>query len=134
MTLIADVFSKLRSRKTVVREISKKSQLWTPFEKQPGKQAQNWSIWRQLNRKKTLLVIWKMFGLFLNIFTPSHKFSLLNRDKSTQAIQMQLSKNKKLFLIFYFILKMCLKFWTLWTKHDPHSWCISEITDSKKRC
>ena len=42
--------------------------------------------------KKSLLVICKIFGLFVNTLTLSHKFSLLNRDKLTQQIQLQLSK------------------------------------------
>ena len=54
-----------------------------------------WSMWRQLNWKKSLLVICKIFGLFLNTLTVDHNFCLLNRDKSTHPIQMQLSKKEK---------------------------------------
>ena len=42
--------------------------------------------------KKSLLVISKILSLSVNTLTADHKFSLLNRDKLTQAIQMQLSK------------------------------------------
>ena len=38
---------------------------------------------------------------FREHFVAGHKFSLLNRDKLTQPIQMQLSKKKKAFSIFF---------------------------------
>ena len=47
--------------------------------------------------KKCLLVICKIFWLFVNTLTTGHKFSLLNRDKLTQPIQMQLSKKQNAF-------------------------------------
>ena len=100
--------------------MSKKSCFWRLFDKQHGGGAQTlfkseshhiwniyWSMWRQLNWKKFLLVISKMFGLFLNTLTAGHKFSLLNTDKLTQPIQMQLSKKKKLLLKFF------LHFWNV---------------------
>ena len=40
MTLIGDVFLKLRTPKNVVRSMSKKSRFRRPFEKQHGKLAQ----------------------------------------------------------------------------------------------
>ena len=40
MTLIADIFWKLRTQKTVVRLMYKKSRFWRSFEKQHRKQAQ----------------------------------------------------------------------------------------------
>ena len=45
--------------------------------------------------KKSLLVICKILGLFLNTLTTDDKYSLLNRDNLTQEIQMQLSKKQK---------------------------------------
>ena len=56
---------------------------------------------KQLSAKKALLVICKILQLFVNILTASHKFSLLNRDKLTQPIQMQLSKKEKVFSEFF---------------------------------
>ena len=143
----ANIWNTLKKRGLSQLMYFRNSRSLSPFKKLHGKRAQTLfksepkhiyqihsSMWRQLNWKNSLLVICKIFELFVNTWTAGHKFSLLNRDKSTQAIQMQLSKNKKLFLIFYFILKMCLKFWTLSRKDAPKSWCISEITDSEKRC
>ena len=128
--------------------MSKKSRFWRAYEKQHGKRAQTlfksepqhlwhiyWSMWRQLNWKKSVLVICKIFWLFANGFTAGHKFSLLNREKLKQPIQMELSKKKKSFLSFLrCISEMWMKFWTLSKKDDPHSWCISDVTDSEKCC
>ena len=52
---------------------------------------------RQLSWKKSLLVIWKILELLVKTLTADHKFSLLNRDKLTRPIQMQLCKSKKTF-------------------------------------
>ena len=46
---------------------------------------------------------------------------------------MQLSKKQKHFYDFFFIFKIYFKFWTFFKKEEPHSWCITEITDSEKR-
>ena len=42
-------------------------------------------------------------------------------------------KNKRFFLIFFFIFRICIKFRTFSKKDDVHSLCISEITDHEKR-
>ena len=42
------------------------------------------------------------------------------------------AKNKKFFLIFFFIFRICIKFKTFSKKDDAHSLCISEITDHEK--
>ena len=50
----------------------------------------------------------KMFELFVNTLTAAHKFSVVNREKLTQPIQMQLSmKKKKSFLEIF------LNFWNV---------------------
>ena len=41
MTLISDLFAKLRTPKNVVRYLSKKSRFKGPFDKQHGKRVQN---------------------------------------------------------------------------------------------
>ena len=119
IALIADLFSELCTRKTVVRWMSKKSCFWRPFQKQHGKQVRTlmkselqhfqhiyWSMWRQFSWEKFLLVIWKMFGLFVNTLTAGHKFSLLNKDRLMKPIQMQLSKKQKAFSkVFFAFLK-----------------------------
>ena len=42
-------------------------------------------------------------------------------------------KNKRFFLIFLYIFRMCIKFQTFAKKDDGHSLCISEINDHEKR-
>ena len=42
-------------------------------------------------------------------------------------------KNNKSFLIFSSISEIYIKFWIFLKKGDPHSLCISEITDCKRR-
>ena len=65
--------------------------------------------------KKSLLVIHKILRLFLNTLTNDDKHYLLNGDKLTQPIQMQLSKKQKTFSeIFFEFLKSVLNF-----KHVP---------------
>ena len=113
ITLIAEVFPKLRTSKNLVRSISKKSRFKGSFGKEHGKRAQTmlkfewkhlyhiyWSLWRQLTWEKSLLVICKVSRLFPNTLSPNGKYSLLNRDNLTQAIQMQLSQKKKTFSNF----------------------------------
>ena len=59
-------------------------------------------------------------------------YSLLNRDNLRQHIQMQSSQKQKRFFQYPFsFLKSTLRFKCFQQKDDPHSWCISEITDSE---
>ena len=41
----------------------------------------------------SLLVIYKILGVFVNTLTLDDKYSLLNSENLRQTIQMQLSKN-----------------------------------------
>ena len=146
MTLIAEVFPKLRSPKNKVRSISIKSRFKGSFKKQHGKRAQTllkfawqnlyhiyWSLWRQLTFKKFLLVICKISRLFPNTLSADGKYSLLNRDNLTQPIQMEVSRKQKNFSDFFTaILKPNLNFEHFLEKGDPHYWCISKITDTEK--
>ena len=79
MTLIPNVFPKIRTPKNVLRSMSKKSRFRRPFEKQDAKRFQtllksegqhlqhiSLSLWRQLTYKKSLLVIEKFLILFVN--------------------------------------------------------------------
>ena len=51
--------------------------------------------------KKSLWVIYKILGLFVNPLTVDDKYSLLNRRNLFEHFQMQLSKKqKKIFGIF----------------------------------
>ena len=145
MTLIPDVFPKLRTQKNLVRSISKKSRFKWSFGKEHGKRAQTllkfeskhlyhiyWSLWRQLTCEKTLLVICKVSRLFPNTLSPNGKYSLLNRDNLTQAIQMQLSQKQKTFSNFIAaFLKSSLNFEHCQKKDDSHSWCISKLHTHK---
>ena len=112
MTVIADVFPKLRTQKNLLRSMPKKYGF--SFKKQHGKCAQTllkcqgqllyhiyWSLLRQLSYKKSLLVICKISRLFPNTLSADGKYSLLNRDNLTQPIQMQVSRKQKTFSEFF---------------------------------
>ena len=49
--------------------------------------------------KKSLLVICKILGLFVNILNADHLYFLLNRENLRQPIQMQISQIQKIFPI-----------------------------------
>ena len=76
-----------------------------------------------IEKEISLLCIWEILRLFVNTLTADDKYSLLKRDKLTQAIQMQLSKKKNTFSEIIFNFEQFLK------KDDPQSLCISEIAD-----
>ena len=147
MTLIAEVFPKLRTPKNKVRSMSIKSRFKGSFKKQHGKCAQTlfkfawqnlyhiyWLLWRQLTFKKFLLVICKISRLFPNTLSADGKYSLLNRDNLTQPIHMQLSRKQKTFSEFFCaFLKSSLNFEHFQKKDDSHSWAISKITESEKQ-
>ena len=117
------------------------------FEKQHGKGAQTllkferqhlyhiyWSMWTQLIYKRSLLVIWKIFGLFSNTLSADGKYSLLHTDNLTQLIQMNVYRREKSFSeIFRTFLKSSLNLEHFQKEDDPHSQCISEIIDSEER-
>ena len=92
----------------------KKSNLEGSFGKQHGKPAQTllkfawqhlyhiyWLLSRQLTCKRSLLVICKISRLFSNTLNAQGKYSLLNKDKLTQPIQMQVSRKEKTFSEFF---------------------------------
>ena len=148
MTLMADVFPILVTRKNVVRSMSKKSPFKGSFGKQHGKGPQTlwkfawqylshiyWSLWKQLTCKKSLLVICNNSRLFPNTLSGVGKYSLFNRDNLTQPIEMQISRKQKNFSHFFAsFLKPSLNFEHFFKKGDPHCWFISEVTDPEKPC
>ena len=74
-----------------------------------------------------------MLRLFANKLTPDDKYSLLNRDKVKEPIQILLSEKQKSFSQFFSsFLKSTLNFQHFRKKDHTHSRCISEITDSVK--
>ena len=145
MILITDVFPKLRTPKSLVKQISKKSPFRGPLRNQHvrGRKLKSephhlyhiyWSLWTQLSWKKCLLVICKDLRIFLNILTGDDKYFLVNRDNLRQPIQMQLSQKQKTsseFVSVFF--KFIIKFEHFRIEENPHRSCISEITDSEKR-
>ena len=93
-----------------------------------------WSLWRQIGLKKSLWVIWKVLGLFVNPFTADDKDSLLNRGSLLQHFQIQLYQKQKNFSEFFFVLsKFTFNFKHFSKTDEPHSGCICEFTDSAKR-
>ena len=113
INLITDVLPKLRTPKKEYKQISKKFTFRGLFEKQHVKGDQtlckserhhlyhiHWSLWRQLSRKKSLLVIWKVLRMFVNILTANDKYFLRNKENLRQPIQMQLSLKDRTFSQF----------------------------------
>ena len=77
---------------------------------------------RQLNCKKSLLVICKILRLFVNTFSAVDKYSLPNREYLTQPIQIQFSEKQKTFPGFFSSFsKSTLNFEHFQKKDDPHS-------------
>ena len=146
MTLIAEAFPKLQTLKHMVTSISKTSRFNGSFGKQYGKRAQTllkfawqylyhiyWWLWRQLTRKKSAFVTCEISGLLPNTLRAKSRYSLLNSVNLTQPFQKQLSPKQKIFSHFLAaFLKSSLNFEYFLKKDDPHSWCISEITDPEK--
>ena len=120
--------------------MSKKSRFKGCFDQQYGKRAQGlwksasqhlyhiqWSLARKFISKKSLLLTCKILGLLFNTFATDEKYPVLKKYNLTILIQMQLyHKQKKFFSAF---LKSRLNFKHFDRKDDPHSFCISKITD-----
>ena len=71
-------------------------------------------------------------GLLVKKLAADDKYPVLNRDNLTIPIQMQLSQKKKTFSQFFAaFLKSRLNFEYFEKKDYPHSFCISEITNSE---
>ena len=113
MTLITFLFLRLRPAKNLVRYMSKKSRFRLPFQKEHGKRVYTlfkferqhlyhiyWSTRRSFSCKKSLLVIWESWRLFLNTMIAVGKCSLRNRDNLMQPIHMQLSQKLGTFCSF----------------------------------
>ena len=58
-------------------------------------------MWTQLSGKKSLLVICKILGVFVNTMSVDDKYSVLNRGSLLQHFQMQLSQKSKIFSQFF---------------------------------
>ena len=114
ITLISDLFLRLRSPKNVVRWTCKNFCFKLAFQKEHGKWVSGplksqwqhlyyiyWSIGRQLSCKKSVLVISKILRLFVNTLSAVDKYSLSKTDLLKQPIQMQISQKQKLFVKFF---------------------------------
>ena len=78
--------------------------------------------------KKSVLVIHKILGLFVNILTADDKHYLHNRDNLTQPIQIPLCIKQKNFSEFFLaFLKSILNF-----KHLPKKRWLSELMYFRK--
>ena len=66
--------------------------------------------------------------------TANDKYSLNSKDKGMQKFQMHLSQKEKNFSEFFSsFFESALNFEHFQKKDDPHSLCISEITDHERR-
>ena len=84
--------------------------------------------------QKSLLDAWKFFRPFLNTLTANDTYSLNSRDKWMQKFQMHLSQKQNIFSRFFVaFFESALNFELFEKKNDPHSLCISEITDHERR-
>ena len=83
--------------------------------------------------QKALLDSWKFFRPFVNTLTANDTYSLNSKDKWMQTIQMHLSQKEKNFSEFFSpSFESALNFEHFPKKDDPHSFCISEITDHER--
>ena len=72
--------------------------------------------------KKSLLLIHKILGRFVNTLAVNEKQYLINRDNLIKPIQIQLSQKQKILSQFFFaFLKSILNFQHLPKKDDNHS-------------
>ena len=93
----------------------------------------NWSLGTKFCSKKSILLTCQILRLLVSTLATDENYPLLNRENLTIPIQMQLShKNKKTFYQFSAsFLKSRLNFESFEKEDQPHSFCISEITDSE---
>ena len=84
--------------------------------------------------QKFLLDTWKFLRPFLNTLTADDTYSLNSKDKWMQKFQMHLpQKENNFFQFFSPFFESALNFEHFQKKDDPHSLCISEITDHERR-
>ena len=125
--------------------MSKKSRFRGCFDKQYGKRAQallksasqhlyhiHRSLPRKLSWKKSLLLTCQILGLLVNTLAADEKYPVLNRNNLTILIQIQLSQKQKDFSeLFAEVFESKLNFEHFEKKDDPHSFSISQTTDSE---
>ena len=88
------------------------------------------TIPKEIELEKSLLLTCQILELLVNTLAADEKYLVLHRNNLTVPIQIQLSKKqKKISKFFAAFLKSKLDFEHFETKDDPHSFCISEITE-----
>ena len=80
----------------------------------------------------SLLVIFEILGLFVNISTAHHNYYFCNKENLHQSIQMILSKQKTLSELFASFLKPTSSFEHYEEKDDSHSLSFSKITECER--
>ena len=127
--------------------MAKKPRFRTPFASQNVKESQTLqkparepfyhtvsSLWKKCSFKTSLFLILEILGLFVNTLTSDDKYSFQNKKNLQQPIQMQLSKEQKVFSEFSFPnLKSTSNFELFKNKYEPHRLCISESRDCQIR-
>ena len=126
--------------------MSKKSRFRGCLDKQYGKLAQallkstpqhpyhiHWSLETKLCSKKSLLLTCEILRHLVKTLDTDEKYLVLNKYNLRIPIQIQISQKQKGFSQFFAaFLKFTLNFEYFEQKDDPHSFCISEITESEK--
>ena len=132
MTLMAYIYPILRTANDVVRKMSKRPPFRTPFNSQHAQGSQTlpksallyfYDIFSSSRRnyrwKMSVLVIYEILGLFVNILTADHNYHLCNRENLQQFIKMQLCKKQRIFLNFCFISEIYIQIWNILKKRWP---------------
>ena len=136
--------SEITDSKSEVRQMCKKCRFRGTNNKQHGQRAiillksasQQfhhifWSRSRQLSIKKFLWLTCQILGLLVNTLTADDEYPVLNREKLSVPVQMQLSQKEKTFSEFFAaFLRERLNLGHFEKKYDLHRFTISEITDS----
>ena len=92
------------------------------------------SVSEKWSSKKSLLVISEILWLVATKLQANGKYTLQHSEKLPEPIQMQISKKRQNFSDFFTpFLKSTSSFKHFEKKDDPHSLCISEITDCQRR-
>ena len=87
-----------------------------------------------MSDKMSPLVIWEILELFVNTLTADDKYSLRNIENLWQPIQIQLSQRQKKFSQFFAaFLKLTSNFEQFEKEDDPHSLCMLETKNCKRR-
>ena len=93
-----------------------------------------WSIWMKLSWKKSLLVICKMLGLFVNTLTTNGKYFPLSGEKLKEPIHMELTmKQKKYSECFSGFSKSWVNFGHFRKNDHSHGLFMSSIADCEGR-